>query len=69
MRINHATPYLYFDYNVNLQCQAIEATQQQLLRPDFEAVLHQNLSCKERLVQFCWCHWPMLTRNQSLRLF
>jgi len=69
MRINHATPSLYFDYNVDLHCQTIEATQQSLLRPDFEAVLHQNLSCKKRLVHFCRCHWAILSKTQALRLF
>jgi AcrR family transcriptional regulator len=50
MGVTHATLYLYFDSKVDLYCQTIDATQE-LLRPDFEAVLNQNLPCKEKLIQ------------------
>ncbi len=50
MGVTHATLYLYFDSKVDLYCQTIDATQE-LLRPDFEAVLNQSLPCKEKLIQ------------------
>ena len=49
MGVTHATLYLYFDSKVDLYCQTIDATQE-LLRPDFDAVLATDRPCKEKLV-------------------
>lgn len=49
MGVTRATLYLYFDSKVDLYCQTIDATQE-LLRPGFEAVLAEDLTCKAKLV-------------------
>ncbi len=50
MGVTHATLYRYFDSKVDLYCQTIDATQE-LLRPEFEAVLSMEGSCKQRLIE------------------
>lgn len=50
MGVTHATLYLYFDSKVDLYCQTVYASQD-LLRPDFGAVLATDLPCKEKLAR------------------
>lgn len=68
MGVTHATLYLYFDSKVDLYCQTIDATQQ-LLRPDFEAVLATDQTCKQKLISLLRIALGGIDKDNSGSLF